>query len=207
MIDLVYTNGDSWTYGSELADRSLAWPWLVAGQLGHELCNAAVPGSTNDKILRTTVADCLRFKRMGQTPLVLIAWTQLHRFELPIAVSNGENYYNFVNPNDQSNPAVAQELWSNWSTDRTDLDRWCQQQLLLSAFLEKLGIPHHFFLTFNNIKKLHQQYTGTTAPYHTDAFDLIVHADPKGKFNHPLEQGHKSIANYVLAKIDSVREK
>jgi hypothetical protein len=205
MIDCLYTNGDSWTYGSELPTKADAWPNIIAGQLGKKLYNAAVPGSTNDKIVRTTVVDCLRFKKLNQTPLVLIAWTHLHRFELPIAVSNGENYYNFVNPNDQGNPAVAQELWSNWSCDRTDANRWSQQQLLLGAFLKDQGIPYHFFITFNKIGQLHRQWPTYTDQYYQDSFDIISQAYPKAQYNHPLEQGHQSIADYVLAKIDDVK--
>lgn len=206
MIDLVYANGDSWTYGSELEDRVLSWPWLVARDLGRELYNAAVPGGTNDKIVRTTVEDCLKFVRLGQQPLVLIAWTQLHRFELPIASSGGENYYNFVNPNDTDTPAIGTEIWQSWSTDQTDVARWCQQQLLLAAFLTELGIPYHFFITFNRITVLHSQWPQHTVAYHNQAFDLITQAQPVGKHKHPLEQGHKTIADYVLAKIGSVEE-
>lgn len=201
MINLVYTNGDSWTYGSELQDRSTAWPWLVAKSLEHELCNTATPGGTNDKIVRTTVEDCIRFVRAGQRPLVLIAWTQLHRFELPIASSNGENYYNFVNPNDTETPPVGAEIWQSWSTDRTDVNRWSQQQLLLGAFLKELGIPYHFFITFNRIGMLHQRWPQHTLAYHNQAFDITAQALPVGTHNHPLEQGHQAIANYVLAKI------
>jgi len=205
MIDCLYTNGDSWTYGSELENRQQAWPWLVSNALGCELCNAAVPGSTNDKIVRTTVEDCLKFVRTGQQPLVLIAWTQLHRFELPIASSGGENYYNFVNPNDKDTPEIGREMWQAWSTDRSDTSRWCQQQLLLGAFLKDLGIPYQFFITFNRIGLLHRQWSQTTTEYNTQAFDILTQANPKGIYNHPLEQGHQSIANYVLAKIDSVK--
>lgn len=206
MIDLVYTNGDSWTYGSELKDRSTAWPWLIAKELGQELCNAAIPGGTNDKIVRTTVSDCIQLVRTGQQPLVLIAWTQLHRFELPIAESDGENYYNFVNPNDTDTPAVGTEIWQSWSTDRTDVARWGQQQLLLAAFLKQLGIPYHFFITFNRIGMLHSQWPQHTTAYHTQAFDIMTQAQPIGIHNHPLEQGHKIIADHVLAKIHSAGE-
>jgi len=202
MIDLVYTNGDSWTYGSELEDRTHAWPWLVSNKLGYELFNASVPGSTNDKILRTTVEDCLRLQKMRQRPLVLIAWTQLHRFELPIASSNGDNYFNFVNPNDTDTPAVGLEIWKLWSTNRTDVGRWAQQQLLLGTFLKTLGIPYQFFITFNNIRLLHNQWPAPTDQYHTQAFNTLVEHLPKAIHHHPLEQGHCEIAEYVLAKIE-----
>jgi hypothetical protein len=207
----VYTNGDSWTYGSELKDKTKAWPLLVAESLGHELCNSSFPGGSNERIVRTTVHDCLKFVQEGRRPLVLIAWTQLHRFELPMANSNGENYFSFCNPNDTDTPAIGKEIWKSWSTDSSDLSRWRQQQLLLSAFLKDLGIPYHFFITFHSIGYfhlgcLHQPSLQTTVMYHNLAFDMLTQALPRGKYNHPLEQGHQAIADYVLAKIGSAEE-
>ena len=53
---LLYTIGDSFTYGVELdKPEKQAWPRLVADRLGYKLVNLAKPGASNDYIIRTTV--------------------------------------------------------------------------------------------------------------------------------------------------------
>ena len=46
---ILYTIGDSFTYGQELEDPSTqAWPILLAKQLGYELINEGRPGVGNE---------------------------------------------------------------------------------------------------------------------------------------------------------------
>lgn len=198
MADMLYVNGDSWTYGSELEDRRLAWPYLVGEALGLRVNNAAEPGSANDSIVRRTVRDCEDLQRQGIQVVVIIAWTHLHRFELPIGSSDGANYYNFVNPNDQDLPQIGHEIWQHWSSDRSDVERWRLQQTLLSAFLTQQNFKHYFFNTYDKINRLSGNRQGFN---NGQGFDITTIELPRGEHHHPLEQGHRRIADQVLAKI------
>lgn len=187
MSPVIYTNGCSWTYGTELEDRLNAWPYLVGRKLNRRVYNHAEPGSTNDGIVRRTVADCEQLVQQGLHPTVIIAWTHLHRFELPIAASKGQHYYNFVSPNDQDTPAVGQEIWQNWSSEQSDCARFELQKKLLSAYLAQLNITFYFFNTFHSTGK--------------NSFQILTLGYEQGPHKHPLDQGHERIAQYVLTKI------
>jgi hypothetical protein len=189
MIDLLYTNGDSWTYGSELDDVQQAWPTLVAESLGVPLVNSGFPGGTNDRTVRTTVADCINLLSQNQKPHCCIAWTQLHRFELPM----GDNYYNFVNPSDPDLPHVGKEIWQHWSSDAADVARWNLQRILLESFFIRHNISYNFFITYDQINRL--------TKVKQQAFDLIVQGCPLGQHGHPLQQGHEKIANYIGSQL------
>jgi len=69
------TLGDSFTYGEELANKSLAWPALVAGQIDCELTNLAKPGSGNTNIVR----QCI--EQLDNYDMVIIAWSHFARIE------------------------------------------------------------------------------------------------------------------------------
>jgi lysophospholipase L1-like esterase len=69
------TVGDSFTYGEELTDRTLAWPYLVGRMLGYEVTNLAVPGTGNTQMIRSVVEN------YQQYDLIIIAWSHYARIE------------------------------------------------------------------------------------------------------------------------------
>lgn len=71
----LYTIGDSFTYGEELVDKSLAWPCLLAKKLNVDLNNLARPGSGNTRMVRHTV------EQVDNYDLVIIAWSHFARSE------------------------------------------------------------------------------------------------------------------------------
>jgi hypothetical protein len=86
VIRLLVTNGCSCTRGQELPDPGTqSWPVVLAGLLGVPHVNLARDGSSNRRIVRSTVARIDRVR--DQYPvrpdevLMLIAWTQSSRHE------------------------------------------------------------------------------------------------------------------------------
>lgn len=69
------TVGDSFTYGDELSDCSLAWPTIVADKIGYELTNLAIPSGGNTQIVRKVVQN------FQQYDLIIIAWSHFARME------------------------------------------------------------------------------------------------------------------------------
>ncbi len=186
-FNCIYANGCSWTHGSELQGMHGAWPYIVAKELGVEAINNAEPGTSNDSIVRRTVDDCEEFIKRDQRPVVLIAWTHVHRFELPIGNSREEHYYKFVNPEDPDVPKIGLDIWRDWSNDAADWRRWQLQKRLLAAYLTVNDFTFYFFNTFNSLG--------------TESFDILTLGLPQGPYRHPLEQGHQAIADFVLTKI------
>ena len=69
------TVGDSFTYGEELADRNVAWPYLLGNKLGYTVDNFAKPGAGNTKILRNTIENADRYD------IIVISWSHFARIE------------------------------------------------------------------------------------------------------------------------------
>ena len=113
---MLLTVGDSFTYGTELTDRSLAWPYQLGKRLDLDVVNLAEPGASNDFILRTTVSGIERYN----PTLVVVAFTTPNRFE-----RNGEHYTPTKNPNEFRE---WNEVWA--------LDKFHTQVALLESYIK-----------------------------------------------------------------------
>lgn len=228
MSDLLYVNGDSWTWGSELIAPGLSsdldptndayrlehrWVNRLGRHMNLPVVDGSGAGASNDRIVRTTVQQVLDLVNQGHRPFVVIAWTQLHRFEL-----YGKNgYQTFNNPRDTTNPRIAKEMWRAWSNDTSDCERWLQQVVLLESFFKNLGLSFYMAITFDQIQRTvnNLMHTGTVHAMHRDfiktlwnhtsfskkaqqAHDIIAKGTNFGPNRHPLAEGHELIANYII---------
>jgi hypothetical protein len=79
---ILYSNGCSYTANFNLsADQR--YPKIIADRLGWECVQGAEPGSCNSRIIRTTIADCLKLKSQDQDIVSLIQLSHIHRIEYP----------------------------------------------------------------------------------------------------------------------------
>jgi len=236
-VDCLYVNGDSWVRGSELIDPTSditnhfdpihdsyraahQWGKLLADSLGLEFIDGSMAGGSNDYILRTTIRDVSQLRREGRRPLVLISWTQLQRFELPIG-PDGSLYQALVGPASSDNPRAAIEIWSRFSSDRSDLIRWLGQIISLDSFLKVNGInyfgttvfasPYRILESFIKTKDfepyLYQLATNVNLTRHMLNFSLesiLLQYDnvEYGPGGHPLAEGHELLAKYIKAQLD-----
>lgn len=235
--DCILANGDSWVFGAELRDPSRpadesdfepihmdyrvkhSWPTLVGQALGFPVINASEGGAGNDRILRTTVFEVSKLLAEGRKPFVLVAWSQLQRFELP-GGPNGQFYRSFVSPADANNPPIANEIWGNWSSDRTDLTKWLQSVILLDSFLKTNQVGYFGLSVFKEPYRIFEDLSTTQhfQPYMSQLgkVDLTRHlyhfslesilrqytTDIKyGPGGHPLELGHERLAEYIEIQI------
>ncbi|MEV1118799.1 DUF6071 family protein [Actinosynnema sp. NPDC049800] len=86
MIGLLVANGCSCTRGQELRDPGTsAWPAVLAARLGIPVANLAGDGSSNRRIVRTTVGNldrvCREFGVPVEETLVMCMWTCVYRSE------------------------------------------------------------------------------------------------------------------------------
>lgn len=234
MFDLLYTNGDSWTYGSELLDPAYKnndayhpthvkyrqdhhWPNILAQKLGVNYIDSSFPGASNDRILRTSMLDLSRLVSQGRRPIAVIAWTQLHRFEL---AEPGGSWRSFVGPADTSNPKLIGEIWSKWSSDYGDVVRWMVQLISFHSFCKLLDVPVLGLTVFSSSYRLFEDYMSIKE---LDGYKTQLHnicnlteqaLNPSlesilkpytnisyGPGGHPLELGHKTLGNYIATRI------
>jgi hypothetical protein len=239
MIDTVYTNGDSWVHGSELLDPSnLAitdhfdnvhevyrkahhWPNVVARQLNLEYFDNSSPGSSNDRILRTSIYDISELLKQGKKPVAVIAWSQLHRFELP---HNGDLWRSFASPGDSDLPAVAKEVWGKWSGDYSDVIKWITQLICLHSFCKSVNVPILGLTVFSKTYRLLEDHIGMhelsayrpqlhnicdiTQQLYQFSLESTLKQYPDityGPGGHPLASGHEIlgtlISNHIKQKI------
>ncbi len=60
-LKVLYTNGDSVSWGSELKDRTNRFSTLIAKEKGLVDFNVASSGISNDRIFRNTMRDVCKF--------------------------------------------------------------------------------------------------------------------------------------------------
>ena len=239
--DCLYVSGDSWAYGSELIDpsnnfikdhfhpaheayrKTKHWPRLVADQLRLELVDGTYPGASNDRMLRTCMHDVSRLILQGRRPFVVIAWTQLQRFELPEG-PRGDLYRGFIGPRDGGLPSVARDIFKMWSSDRTDVIRWIQQLLSLDYFFKTNGLDYLSTTVFKETYWLYEQTVSKEQDYfkpyldqikkHLDLNRHLLHISMEtylrqqadvtyGPGGHPLEQGHRLLSEQLLAQLNT----
>jgi hypothetical protein len=225
MIDCLYVNGCSWTYGSDLElehDNAYRihnnWASHLGRKLGLEVFNGSAPGAGNDRILRTTTRDVLDLVEQGRHPLILVAWSSLQRFELPEGEHVGR-WRPFVAPG-MGNPNVVETIFNKWSNDHSDLVRWLQSIILLDCLAKTHSLPFFstcIFWTNWSLLLQHAEHPEITTYFKalenqvgidnhklgTSLMKLIKGSGlPLTKYHHPLEDGHVFISDYLQAEIE-----
>lgn len=68
--------GDSFTYGEELEDVKLAWPYLLGRKINYDVTNLGKPSGGNTQIIRNVVENVHNYD------LFVIAWSHFARIEM-----------------------------------------------------------------------------------------------------------------------------
>jgi hypothetical protein len=210
------TVGDSFTYGEELADRTVAWPQLLANKLNYSLVNLGLPSASNDKILRKTI-DCIVNEPL--VDLVVIGWSNIGRSEH----ADEFGYYD-VWPGYQGN--LFKQDNTNWRNELVDYVsryhnseaihlKFLQQIILLQRYLESMGIQYVMLNIVQN-----EYYKKRTFPGHLNYHKQInkdtflgfnesgmlewTYGCAKGPGGHFLEQGHEIVADRIYEHIGNL---
>ena len=206
------TVGDSFTYGEELADRTNAWPQVLANKINYELVNLGQPSASNDKILRKTL-DYLTFNTVE---LVVIGWSNIGRSEH----ADEFGYYD-VWPGYQGN--LFRQDGSNWRSDLVDYvsryhsaeaihRKYIQQVILLQSYFKQRGIRYVMLNIVQN-----EYYKKKSFEGHLRYFEEVdeenflgfnqsgmmewTYGCPQGPGGHFLEQGHQLVADRIYEHI------
>lgn len=173
------THGCSFTYGYELPDPSLSWPFVLAKKLDMECTNLGVPGYSNDEILEDLLKADL------SDSLVIVCWTTYIRQNKPASLI----------------PAMSFDDGSLYA-------KWLLQVILLQDYLKSKEIPYLFFNAFDTQHQYDRYKNDYTAyksqidtsnflgwPY--EGFVEWAWPSPTGPKGHPLEEGHAKVAEKI----------
>lgn len=202
LIMLIYFNGDSNTAGTELEDPAVqGFAGKLAKKLGaSKIINHAIPGASNDKILRTTEAylrDCANEKQYPD--LIVIGWSEPGRVDW---YYNGE--YNSLNRLDVM---ISQNV-------KTDVNRYNYWQMYqghnfdynyqmckyyntrihnLHLELTDLNIPHVFFNALVSLTNNTDKNKMMLSPQHGPFWEL----DWNDCYRWPYDGGH-AMCDYAI---------
>jgi len=201
----VLTVGCSFTAGEELPDPATqAWPALLAVTNNWSVTNLGKGGGSNDRNIRIV------FEEVNRYDLIVVAWTQPDRFEVPY-----DNDLLDINVNTarKRNIKWVDEYYSLHYDRLYSYKKWFRQIIMLQSYLKQLEKPYIFCSTFGMWSDLRQELYDE---YSVKLVDLIMQVDPryyvewprwgmidwqgdcpKGPGGHPLELGHKRIAEKI----------
>jgi hypothetical protein len=216
----LYTVGDSFTYGEELADRNHAWPHVLGNRLGYDVVNEGKRGTSNHWCVKRTINAVTQ-----HTPdLVVVGWTSCGRQEFndqhgAFTIWPGCTEHAYWLDPDQATD-VDRATISQWLTMYSEpvyeFRNWIRQVLLLQSFLKQCNIQYRFVNTFDNLDLLHQldhrahdlidMIDTTVFVGWPDQQMVEIMADaPKGPGGHPLELGHQRIAEAIYETLHTTR--
>jgi lysophospholipase L1-like esterase len=205
MISRILAVGDSFTYGEELADRSNAWPCLVATELNVTVENRGIPSGGNTQIVRNIV------EHATNNDVVLIGWASPGRIEF----ADEEGVYD-IWPGYNGKWAHHGRKEIAGYINKHHNDEYLYKQYLLNVILAQS------FLKLNNIRYLmmpvasNEYYKNKFKFQFTDLRSKVdvnyfvqpgtgmaewTYGSPKGPNGHFLDDGHRIVAEKVLHKI------
>jgi len=144
---MLWSTGCSHTYGNDLEDKTLAWPYILAEMLSTECHNNASSGGSNERIVYETV-------KAFPADLYVIAWTYTTRF-----TRYDQNNYQI-----NFNPGLVHDLYSNkyeftqyaklhytfWYNQLYSFKLWLQQIILVQKYLKNKNQKYLMLTAANN---------------------------------------------------------
>lgn len=167
VINMIYTNGCSWTAGSGTTEdpefkigtdiKQYAWPTYLAEMMGCSLLNESIGAGSNDRLVRMT-CDYLRSIPASEynTLLVVIGWTNKDRQEIFIndewrpcnPAQQFSTHQMLLNPLSTDVAAEIDKYQKQYVTyvhsDYADTTKYVNQKYLLANLLENIGVKYIF---------------------------------------------------------------
>jgi lysophospholipase L1-like esterase len=205
---LLYTVGDSFTYGEELPDPAAqAWPALLSKKLGYDLVNRGKPGRGNNYVVKDVIKQIPKLK----PDLVIIAWTSCGRMEFADRYSVYDIWPGTARRFERPYPHrdIIIKYITSYNNELHQYKSWLRSVILLQDFLKLRNINYKFVSTFDN-HILNEKYAKASQEYIEliDTNKFIGWPDygivewmadcPKGPGGHPLELGHTRIADEIF---------
>ena len=157
LIDYIYANGCSYVAGDGLQSNPLKTAiYFLAEELNCECFNNAKGGGSNQRIVRTTIDWLLKNKNKWSDVLVLVGWTEFHRYE----ILNNKNWIQINSidfPPEEIQNTIRYENWKSYIANFYNIWRMYNNYLDNILYLQ-------LFLESNNIKYIFWDSIGDFSP-------------------------------------------
>lgn len=195
--------GCSFTYGEELEDRTLAWP----GLLGYD--NHGLKGASNEYIFRRAV------EYASEATHMIIAWSDSSRHEVythkpVIAAQRYNKTTGIIQINSNWSQPWFAEYYKFYTDEEHQFLRTLTYMVALQDVLEANKVNYRYCSAFSN-QILFEKYKNSTElkpwfdrinkskyiGWYNEGMVEWAYGMPCGPRGHPLEQGHKLIADKI----------
>lgn len=196
--------GDSFTYGEELEDTSLAWPYLLGQKIGYDVTNLGKPSGGNTQIVRNVVENVHNYD------LFVIVWSHFARIEMA-----DENGIYDIWPGSQSYLYYDAKLQFRKDAieyiTRYHDDNYLFQQFLINAVLlqdfllskkKKFVMLNAFGNNQIELVNKHKKLSNQIIPrqfigWPNDQLMEWTYGCPQGPRGHFLDEGHQRVAEKI----------
>jgi hypothetical protein len=207
--------GCSFTYGMELPDcppstfyvgkdaSKLAYPALLANKLNAELTNLSLPGGSNSRTFRVAMDESTK----KQYDLVICQWTDISRLDIRY---NQNDFPVTANSRwlDRDFPWIK-EYFKNHYDDSHSYQTWITQVIALQNYFKSTDQRYLFANMVPMRNTVDKEFQHLIKQIDTDYYIGWPHYAmvdwmgncPKGPGGHPLELGHKRIADKIYEHI------
>jgi hypothetical protein len=174
---MILATGDSFTAGEE---SPISWPELLPG-----VVNYGRSGFSNDAIVKRTV----ELVETTTWDFAIVCWTTPHRIEV--------NNQHLTPSSHRKYGSICDYVFLDWSEEWA-IKKFHTQVLLLESYLRDRGVPYIFVRTFDvPASTVGRWAEGSMVEWMGDC--------PKGPGGHPLELGHKRIAEKINEYLGNFR--
>ena len=208
---MIHAIGDSFTYGDELSSQEFSWPALLEKKLNQTVLNLGKPATGNTRIVKRVI-DCV----IDNSELIIIGWSDCNRQEFADEIGiydiwAGRNYQAFQ-LQDPTHRINLIKYMTAYDTPIYYYADWLRQIIMVQSLCKLHKIPCVMFIACG-AHNSHNQYCQkfnklVNAIDHSmfvdDMFTSVgewTYGTPHGPNGHPLEQGHKIIAEKIYEHI------
>ena len=207
---MILTLGCSFTYGAELPgiDReTLAWPYVLASMLNTTVNNQVKNGASPSAVFRAAIEDPTEYE------LVVIEWPDPSRLEIWDSVTNTPINVNVSSlHNTKPHLSWVKDYYTNSFDDLFSYKVWYSQVLALQEYYKSRN-QRYLFFPIAGLKGRYHDYkddlsylwdridTDKYIGWPMDGFVEFQGDCPKAPGGHPLELGHKRVAERIYEHI------
>ena len=210
----LYSNGCSYTANFDLGPQD-RYPKIIADRLELDCEQGAEPGSCNERIIRTTIADCLKLKQKNKDIIALIQLSHIHRTEYPINSDHEDPFLSIKVIDTAPAPSDARQyanLYWRLYADKHILIKLITGLIGLISFFNQEKIKYQIFLgpsendLFDVVINDFRLHYLKCNPYILDLEKFYMLGLTKTPKQHPDQQGMKLIADYFCDRVNLLCE-
>jgi hypothetical protein len=208
---MIQAIGDSFTYGDELPSQELAWPTVLSKKLNIPVLNKGRPASGNKRMVKRAIDAVI-----DKSQLIVIGWSDCNRQEFADNIGTydlwaGRNYRAFQ-LEDPTHRINLIKYMTAYDTPEYYYANWLRQIILTQNLCKANNIPCVMFIAcgaHESHKLYYKKYENLISAVDqtqfahsmTESVAEWVYGTPHGPNGHPLENGHKIIAEKIYEHI------